>query len=143
MARVHRGIPRASHPNLLCSPLTPPPQSFYLHPSPHALASGPNLDETNGGNLDKCTDETNNYLVPEGSFFSGGVVMFIRLSLLVDCDRSARIGLYVSLSFSQRLSLREPLDLLSCKCATWAAFRQIPRLCRAVTLCLRTFLRLL
>lgn len=47
-------------------------QSFYLYPSPHALASGPNLDETNGGNLDKCTDETNNYLVPEGSFFPEG-----------------------------------------------------------------------
>lgn len=72
MAKVHHGIPRASHPNLLCSPLTPPPQSFYLHPSPHTLASGPNLDETNGGNLDKCTDETNNYLVPEGSFFPEG-----------------------------------------------------------------------
>lgn len=39
------------------------------HPSKHALASGPNLDETNGRNLDKCTDETNNVLLPEGWFF--------------------------------------------------------------------------
>lgn len=45
--------------------------AFYLHPSAHALASGPNLDETNGRNLDEWTDETNNYLLPKGSFFSG------------------------------------------------------------------------
>lgn len=99
--------------------------SFYLCPSEHVFASGSDLDETNGGNLDKCTDETNNYAVPEGSFFSTGAPMFIRLSLLVDCHRPAAMGLYVSLSFSQHLSLQDPLDLLSCKCATWAAFRQM------------------
>lgn len=44
---------------------------------------------------------------------------------LVDSDRSGRTGLYVSLSFSQRLSLLVPLDLLSCKCAMWATLRQI------------------
>lgn len=60
--------------------------------------------------------------------------MFIRLSLLVDCHRPAATGLYVSLSFSQRLSLQEPLDLLSCKCATWAAFRQMCCLSLTVTL---------
>lgn len=60
--------------------------------------------------------------------------MFIRLSLLVDCHRAAATGLYVSLSFSQRLSLQEPLDLLSCKCATWAAFRQMCCLSLTVTL---------
>lgn len=60
-----------------------------------------------------------------------------REPLLVDSDRSGRMGLYVSLSFSQRFSLQEPLDLLSCKCAVWAAFRQRQRICLNVTLCLR------
>lgn len=52
----------------------------------------------------------------------------------MDCHRPAATGLYVSLSFSQRLSLQEPLDLLSRKCATWAAFRQMCCLSLTVTL---------
>lgn len=127
---------RVNHP-CVCSPLTPPPPQSFICTHHHMLSlRGPNLDEANGRNLDKCTDETNNYLLPEGSFFGrGGGVR--RQSLLVDSDRSGRMGLYVSLSFSQRLSLQEPLDLLSCKCAMWAALRQIPCICLTVTLSLR------
>lgn len=63
--KVHLG----SHPNLLVLHALLPSLSFYLCPSEHVFAPGSDLDETNGGNLDKCTDETNNYAVPEGSFF--------------------------------------------------------------------------
>lgn len=62
---------------------------------------------------------------------------FGRQSLLVESDRSGTMGLYVSLSFSQRLSLQEPLDLLSCKCVMWAALAQIPWICLTVSLSLR------
>lgn len=58
---------QVSHP-CVCSPLTPPPQSSICTHHHMLSLRGPNLDETNGRNLDKCTDEKNNYLLPEGSF---------------------------------------------------------------------------
>lgn len=42
----------------------------------------------------------------------------------VASDGAATTGFYVSLSLSQYLSLQVSLDLLSCKCATWAALKQ-------------------
>ncbi|TNN78473.1 hypothetical protein EYF80_011256 [Liparis tanakae] len=36
------------------------------HPSPHAIASGPNVDETNERNLDKCAADWET-VQPDGS----------------------------------------------------------------------------
>lgn len=59
------------------------------------------------------------------SVFSRRMPMFIGLAPLIDCHSPSARGLYVSFSFSQHLSLQEQPDLLSCKCATWVAFRQM------------------
>lgn len=108
---------------------------FYLHPSPHALASGAKFRRSKWKEFRQMHRWDKQLLTAWGLFFREGGVR--RQSLLVDSDRSGRMGLYVSLSFSQRLSLQEPLDLLSCKCAMWAALRQIPCICLTVTLSLR------
>lgn len=107
---------------------------FYLHPSPHALASGAKFRWNKWKEFRQMHRWEKQLLTAWGLFFREVGVVVRRQSLLVDSDRSGRMGLYVSLSFSQRLSLQEPLDLLSCKCATWAALRRIPCICLTVTL---------
>lgn len=88
------------------------------------LPQGPNLHETDGRNSDKCAGETNGSNLPERlrfSFFFFLVITVIpfqevisisrgglrrREPVSAELDRSGAATLYVSLSFSRRLSLQ-------------------------------------
>ena len=120
------------------------------HLSTHALASGPNLDETTGRNLDKCTDETNNSLLPEGSlppsppFFPFGCYYnspsrsnnFISGSEAYEEENLCwwsltglveRRALCVPFIFHSAHPLRVPLDLSSCKMCRVGGSGRSPR----------------